>query len=93
MCTAIRVCLMKHLACEDQELWPLFTTYFTVQEQEQVIGAIVGRSSAEVLQVMLPLIQAETNPRVRAPSKPRSGVRDCPCAPKKSNEQTKQTNS
>eukprot|EP00241_Pyramimonas_parkeae_P000057 CAMPEP_0114229952 /NCGR_PEP_ID=MMETSP0058-20121206/3200_1 /TAXON_ID=36894 /ORGANISM="Pyramimonas parkeae, CCMP726" /LENGTH=1165 /DNA_ID=CAMNT_0001341099 /DNA_START=82 /DNA_END=3581 /DNA_ORIENTATION=+ len=63
MCTAIRVCLMKHLACEDQELWPLFTTYFTVQEQEQVIGAIVGRSSAEVLQVMLPLIQAETNPR------------------------------
>jgi zinc finger-like protein len=60
MCTAMRVCLMKHLAIEDTELWPLFNVYFTVAEQQSVIGAIVGRSSAEVLQVMLPLIQAET---------------------------------
>ena len=61
MCTAMRVCLMKHLAIEDTELWPLFNVYFTVAEQQSVIGAIVGRSSAEVLQVMLPLIQAETS--------------------------------
>ncbi len=33
MCAAIRASLARHLANEEEELWPLFADYFTEEEQ------------------------------------------------------------
>ena len=56
MCAALRVSLERHLANEEKELWPLFASHFTEAEQDNIIGRIVGRTGAEVLQVMLPFV-------------------------------------
>ncbi|KAI8103324.1 hypothetical protein M9435_004663 [Picochlorum sp. BPE23] len=53
MCAAIRASLETHIRAEEKELWPLFTEHFTVQEQEELVGIIIGQTGAEVLQVML----------------------------------------
>lgn len=36
---------------EEAELWPLFGEHFTLQEQQHLVGIIIGRTGAEVLQV------------------------------------------
>lgn len=36
---------------EEAELWPLFSEHFSVQEQQHLVGVIIGRTGAEVLQV------------------------------------------
>jgi zinc finger-like protein len=36
---------------EEAELWPLFSEHFSVQEQQHLVGIIIGRTGAEVLQV------------------------------------------
>lgn len=56
MCAAMRAALEQHVRAEEQELWPLFAEHFTVQEQEDLVGRIIGRTGAEVLQAMLPWI-------------------------------------
>ena len=38
------------------QVWPLFAEHFTEQEQEHLVGQIVGRTGAEVLQAMLPWV-------------------------------------
>ncbi|KHN22746.1 hypothetical protein glysoja_031331 [Glycine soja] len=43
---------MTHI--EECELWPLFGRHFTVEEQDKIVGRIIGTTSAEVLQSMLP---------------------------------------
>ena len=53
MCAAIRASLETHVRAEEKELWPLFTEHFTIQEQEELVGQIIGQTGAEVLQVML----------------------------------------
>ena len=53
MCAAIRASLETHVRAEEKELWPLFTEHFTIQEQEELVGMIIGQTGAEVLQVML----------------------------------------
>ena len=53
MCAAIRASLETHVRAEEKELWPLFTEHFTIQEQEELVGLIIGQTGAEVLQVML----------------------------------------
>ena len=53
MCAAIRASLETHVRAEEKELWPLFTEHFTMQEQEELVGMIIGQTGAEVLQVML----------------------------------------
>ncbi len=40
-------------------MWPLFAEHFTEQEQEHLVGQIVGRTGAEVLQAMLPWVTGE----------------------------------
>ena len=52
-CTAVRVCLETHVAREEAELWPLFEKHFTASEQGRLVGLIIGRTGAEVLQSML----------------------------------------
>ena len=53
---ATRASLEQHVTAEERELWPLFAENFTSAEQEQLVGIIVGRTGAEVLQTMLPWV-------------------------------------
>ena len=56
MCAAMRATLEQHVKAEEQELWPLFAEHFTAEEQQHLVGMIIGRSGAEVLQAMLPWV-------------------------------------
>ena len=53
MCAAIRASLETHVRAEEKELWPLFTEHFTIEEQQNLVGVIIGQTGAEVLHVML----------------------------------------
>lgn len=53
MCAAVRASLETHVRAEEKELWPLFTEHFTTEEQEELVGIIIGQTGAEVLHVML----------------------------------------
>jgi len=46
---SVCVCLLHR--AEEAELWPLFSEHFSVQEQQHLVGVIIGRTGAEVLQV------------------------------------------
>ncbi|XP_073004012.1 zinc finger protein BRUTUS [Typha latifolia] len=56
MCKSIRVTLDNHVLREELELWPLFDKHFSVEEQDKIIGRIIGTTGAEVLQSMLPWV-------------------------------------
>ncbi|WJX54320.1 hypothetical protein P8452_40218 [Trifolium repens] len=56
MCKSIRVTLDQHIFREERELWPLFGKHFTVEEQDKIVGRIIGTTGAEVLQSMLPWV-------------------------------------
>lgn len=58
MCKSIKVSLDQHIYREELELWPLFGKHFTVQEQDKIVGRIIGTTGAEVLQSMLPWVTA-----------------------------------
>lgn len=58
MCKSIRVTLDQHVFREELELWPLFDQHFSVEEQEKIVGRIIGTTGAEVLQSMLPWVTA-----------------------------------
>lgn len=64
VCAAMRATLHEHVKAEEQELWPLFAENFTVEEQEDIVGIIIGRTGAEVLQAMLPWISGEQATRL-----------------------------
>ncbi|KAH8491823.1 hypothetical protein H0E87_021430 [Populus deltoides] len=56
MCKSIRVTLDQHINREELELWPLFDRHFSIQEQDRLVGRIIGTTGAEVLQSMLPWV-------------------------------------
>ncbi|KAL9262924.1 Zinc finger protein BRUTUS-like protein [Drosera capensis] len=56
MCKSIRVTLDQHVFREELELWPLFGKHFSVDEQDKLVGRIIGTTGAEVLQSMLPWV-------------------------------------
>ncbi|KAH9605249.1 hypothetical protein KSS87_002437, partial [Heliosperma pusillum] len=56
MCKSIRVTLDQHVFREELELWPLFDKHFSVEEQDKLVGRIIGTTGAEVLQSMLPWV-------------------------------------
>jgi zinc finger-like protein len=56
MCKSIHVTLDQHVSREELELWPLFSLHFSVEEQEKLVGQIIGSTGAEVLQAMLPWV-------------------------------------
>ncbi|XP_004299048.1 PREDICTED: uncharacterized protein LOC101308084 [Fragaria vesca subsp. vesca] len=58
MCKSIRVTLDQHVFREELELWPLFDKHFSVEEQDKIVGRIIGTTGAEVLQSMLPWVTA-----------------------------------
>ncbi|CAG9463263.1 unnamed protein product [Pedinophyceae sp. YPF-701] len=55
-CAAIRAAVTLHVRSEEEGLWPLFVEHFTDEEQRQLVGTIIGRTGAEVLQAMLPWV-------------------------------------
>ncbi|XP_043716175.1 zinc finger protein BRUTUS-like isoform X2 [Telopea speciosissima] len=61
MCKSIRVSLDQHVFREELELWPLFDRHFSVEEQEKIVGRIIGTTGAEVLQSMLPWVTSALN--------------------------------
>ncbi|CAK9873098.1 unnamed protein product [Sphagnum jensenii] len=56
MCKSVRMSLDQHVSREEHELWPLFGVHFTIEEQERIVGRIIGTTGAEVLQAMLPWV-------------------------------------
>ncbi|EXB42060.1 Uncharacterized RING finger protein [Morus notabilis] len=54
MCKSMYELLSDHIHREELELWPLFRECFSVKEQEKIVGSILGRTNAEILQDMLP---------------------------------------
>lgn len=56
MCAAIKASLETHIRSEEAELWPLFAEHFSVEEQQYLVGVIIGRTGAQVLQALLPWI-------------------------------------
>lgn len=56
MCKSIRVSLDHHVIREELELWPLFDKHFSMEEQDKIVGRIIGTTGAEVLQSMLPWV-------------------------------------
>ncbi|WOL11715.1 hypothetical protein Cni_G20479 [Canna indica] len=56
MCKSLRVTLDNHVFREEVELWPLFDKHFSVEEQDKIVGRIIGTTGAEVLQSMLPWV-------------------------------------
>ncbi|RZR94656.1 hypothetical protein BHM03_00023409 [Ensete ventricosum] len=56
MCKSLRVTLNNHVFREELELWPLFDKHFSVDEQDKIVGRIIGTTGAEVLQSMLPWV-------------------------------------
>ena len=63
---ALRASLETHVTAEERELWPLFAENFSTEEQEALVGLIVGRTGAEVLAATLPWVAAATTPREAA---------------------------
>ena len=61
---------------EEQELWPLFAENFSEAEQEHLVGVIVGRTGAEVLQAMLPWVTGAPPGGLSGTAKPHT-PRDC----------------
>lgn len=57
MTAAVRAGLETHVRAEEKELWPLFAEHFSVEEQEHLVGVIIGRTGAEVLHTMLSWVQ------------------------------------
>ncbi|KAK9926326.1 hypothetical protein M0R45_023563 [Rubus argutus] len=46
MCKSIKVTLDHHIFREELELWPLFGRHFTVEEQDKIVGRIIGTTES-----------------------------------------------
>lgn len=58
MCISMRKVLCDHVDREETEIWPLFRECFTIEEQEKIIGTMIGRMSAETLQELIPWLMS-----------------------------------
>lgn len=56
MCKSIRMIVDQHMSRQGYELWPLFGIHFSVEEQNKIIGFVLGTTSAEELQLLLPWV-------------------------------------
>lgn len=54
ICKSMHKLLSEHFQHEETELWGLFRECFAIEEQEKIIGCILGRISGEILQDMIP---------------------------------------
>ncbi|XVF12013.1 hypothetical protein REPUB_Repub08aG0078000 [Reevesia pubescens] len=61
-CKSMHKLLSDHVHREEVELWPLFRECFSLKEQEKIIGIMLGRTGAEILQDMIPWLMASLTP-------------------------------
>ncbi|XP_068641467.1 zinc finger protein BRUTUS-like At1g18910 isoform X2 [Aristolochia californica] len=54
MCKSMQVTLCEHMQREETGVWPLILKHFSEDEQEKLIGDIMGRTRAEILQTLIP---------------------------------------
>lgn len=54
MCKSMHKLLSDHINREEIEIWPIIREFFSNQEQGKIIGCILGRIRAEILQDMIP---------------------------------------
>ncbi|XP_010416333.1 PREDICTED: uncharacterized protein LOC104702205 [Camelina sativa] len=54
ICKSMQKLLSEHIQHEETELWGLFRNCFAIEEQEKIIGCMLGRISGEILQDMIP---------------------------------------
>ncbi len=67
--------LLTSLCSEESELWPLFSEHFSREEQQYLVGVIIGRTGAQVLQALLPWVSGRLEDvQVRAGDGPRSSM-------------------
>lgn len=57
-CLSMRKVLSDHMYREEVEIFPLFRGSFSIDEEEKVIGLMLGRTSAVFLQEMIPWLMA-----------------------------------
>lgn len=62
MCKSMHKLLSDHIHREEVQLWPLFRECFSIEEQERIVGCILGRTNAEMLQEMIPWVMASLTP-------------------------------
>ncbi|KAK1359771.1 Zinc ion binding protein [Heracleum sosnowskyi] len=58
MCISMHKVLSDHIHHEEIELLPLFREHFSIQEQEKIIGCMLGRINAESLQEIIPWLMS-----------------------------------
>ncbi|XP_016511441.2 zinc finger protein BRUTUS-like At1g74770 isoform X1 [Nicotiana tabacum] len=61
-CISMQRTLTDHFNHEEIELLPLFREYFSIEEQEKIVGNMLGRTKAEFLQEMIPWLMASLTP-------------------------------
>jgi hypothetical protein len=52
----VRAALETHVRAEEADIWPLFAENFTVEEQSALVGAVIGRTGAVVLEALIPWV-------------------------------------
>ncbi|KAM5570638.1 hypothetical protein ABKV19_011336 [Rosa sericea] len=62
ICKSMSKLLTDHIHREEVELWPLFKECFSIEEQERIVGCILGRTEAKILQDMIPWLMESLTP-------------------------------
>ncbi|KAL9227395.1 hypothetical protein vseg_003086 [Gypsophila vaccaria] len=57
-CKSLKKILEDHILREETQLWPLFREYFTIEEQVKILGYMLGRTRAQILQEMIEWLMA-----------------------------------
>ncbi|KAI3454605.1 hypothetical protein Pfo_011268 [Paulownia fortunei] len=57
-CLSMRKVLSDHIHREEVEIFPLFRGCFSTEEEEKIIGCMLGRTRAEILQETIPWLMA-----------------------------------
>ncbi|CAN4099343.1 unnamed protein product [Withania somnifera] len=61
-CISMHKTFTDHIYREEVELWPLFKEHFSVEEQEKIIGDMLGRTKVENIQEMIPWLMVSLTP-------------------------------
>ncbi|CAM8984233.1 unnamed protein product [Rhodiola kirilowii] len=62
MCMSMNKVIFDHIDREEIELWPIFRECFSIEEQEKIVGYMLGRLNAEILQQILPWLMSSLTP-------------------------------
>lgn len=57
-CMSMHKVLSDHIYREEVEIFPLFIERFSTEEEEKIVGHMLGRTGAEILQEMIPWLMA-----------------------------------